>query len=213
MLLFPSIFVNTIFIPLNPFGSINSFCTHSPYLPYEKHSQTYKIHRFWWLVSLSPKLFLTWAWGRLPCLGQILLKATLASAQDTFPTFCLSVPLRRAHRPSSHACSTLESTHTDRGLGPSGWVAAGLWTNKGFRSPWLSLPHLLPGSNPLTQMTAAGPAPIGWCHCRMFQPERNPFCQADCQGRLEEVPRLYRPSQRQDRERRNSGRGLSSVPH
>lgn len=89
--------------------------------------------------------------------------------------------------------------------------ASGL--TKSFRFPWLSLLHLLPAPNPLIQMTAAGPAPVGLCRCRMFQPERDPFCRADCQWRLEEVQRLSQPSQRQDRERHHSGRGLSSVPH
>lgn len=56
---------------------------------------------------------------------------------------------------------------------------------KDFRTPRLSFLYLPPASDPLPQMTAAGPAPAGWCCRRTFQPEPNPFCQADCEWGLQ----------------------------
>jgi hypothetical protein len=195
VLLSPGIFVNIIFIPLNPFGSINSFCTHCPYLFFEECSQTVKIHI---VFLLSSKAFSYLGFGDVSLLGHFLLKAIRSSAQNVFSTFCISVSLWYAQKHLSLSLSVSPLSYiylyiyiylkpSKHSLWPWTWAqwsaaqACGL--TKGFRSLWLSLMHLPPASISLIQMTAAGTATSGLCCCKMLQSEPNPFCQADCKWR------------------------------
>lgn len=187
MFFFPGIFVNTIFIPLNPFGSINSFCTHCPYLSYEKCSQTWLKFIFFFSLLFSLKTFSDFGFEDVFSHRPGLLKATHSSAQDMFSAFCTSVPLCCTHGPLSLSLKAFKVFTLTLALGIVVKQPQASGLSKGFRSPWLSLLHLPPASNALLQMTAAGPATLGLGCCRMFQLEPNPNCQAHCKWRLQEV--------------------------
>ena len=96
-------------------------------------------------------------------------------------TFCNSVPLRCTYGPLSlsQTCRVFALTLA-LGTVVEQPQASGLTKDFGF--PWLSLLQTPLASNALIQVTAAGPATLGLCHCRMFQPESNPFCKAHCKS-------------------------------
>lgn len=134
-----------------------------------------KIHRFF----LSPKTFLICGLWMFPCGGHFFfccrqLAHQLRMRFLLFASQCPSAVRTGLFLSLSQAWKAFALT-LDLGTVVGQPRASGL--TKVFRFLWLSLLHLPRASNPLTQMTAAGPAPLVLCHCRIFQPEPNPFCQ------------------------------------
>lgn len=108
-----------------------------------------------------------WGLGMLPGTGHVLLNAAHPPAQGGVSP----LPRCRAHRPLSlsFSLSSLESIHSDLGLGRSGRAAWGLSTNKRFQNPVAVLP-VSPSSLRSTHTNDSC-----WArHCRVVLPQNVP---------------------------------------